>query len=64
MAGGLSHLNPSDGSSIGLDRLTYMKDSFWLRMSIGKKWQWYDREDGNDKSIDSQFPVGEVRKHQ
>jgi hypothetical protein len=40
-----------------------MKHCFWLRMSIGKKWQWGDRKDGNDEAIDGQFPIGEVREH-
>jgi hypothetical protein len=40
-----------------------MKDRFWLWMSIGKKWQWGDREDGNDEAIDGQFPIGKVWKH-
>jgi hypothetical protein len=40
-----------------------MKHCFWLRMSIGKKWQWGDREDGNNEAIDGQFPIGAVREH-
>jgi hypothetical protein len=76
MEEGLSHINPSCclDSKVGqlvsgfnrrhlLDRLTYMKDSFWLRMSIETKWQRCDSENGNDESIDGQFPIGEVREH-
>jgi hypothetical protein len=29
-------------------------------MSIWKKWQWCDREDGNNEAINCQFPIGEV----